>query len=547
MIQDRYLVVSRIGEGGSGMVYLVEHTRVGRRYALKVLDQTLARKPAVLARFYREARAAATVGDEHIVDVFDMGDLENGSPYMVMELLEGRDLAAALDRDGPMPIEHAIAVTHQCCYALDAAHKKGIIHRDIKPKNIFLTQRRDGSEFVKVLDFGISKILEAANDVKAGALTGTGTAIGTPHYMSVEQVDGCRDIDARTDVYAMGVVLFEMLTDRTPFDAPTYAKLVMKLVTDPPPSLVDIRADIPPELEHVVHRALAKNREERFQSMTALAEALAPFAALSQAPRLVDSSLKGVTVNRPSTPNGWAHYPQNTRSTPSRFVNAKVLVASAAAGVAILGAMYYFVFANQVTKTSTSALTLLKPAAPAISQANPAQDNHVTKAPPTESASRPTPTSPIELAEAPAASQSVQAAAERVGQQANANEAAHGAARPKQLSRDVKTQTALSQPKRLERNDLPPKPVSPSAASTLAAARTPRVAATRTVTIYNSLRTNVTVTLTCGNRSANTTVSGLRRASAVVPQESCGVNCTGAGEPVCPTLLSASVDTFDIR
>jgi serine/threonine-protein kinase len=353
VIQDRYRVISRIGQGGTGVVYMVEHTLVGRRYALKVLDDVMSRKPVVVARFHREARAAAAIGDKHIVEVVDMGNLDAGAPYLVMELLEGRDLGDALKDGGPMPIVRALDIATQCCEALGEAHKKGIIHRDIKPENIFLTRERDGSEFVKILDFGISKILEAANDLDTGSLTRTGTAIGTPRYMSIEQVDGFSDVDARTDQYSMGVVLFEMLIGRAPFDAPSYGALVRKVASEPPPSLVDLRADVPPALEQVIHRALAKNRNERFASMEELAQALAPFAELGGAPKLTGPD---VAFRRTLTPRVWE---RPVHDATSRFVSRKMLIASGLIGVALIGALAfaYVHFNGSREATAASALT----------------------------------------------------------------------------------------------------------------------------------------------------------------------------------------------
>ncbi len=246
-IQDRYKVISRIGEGGMGVVYEVEHVLIGRRFALKTLSPLLAQDREVIARFHREARAAATIGDKHIIELSDMGHLPNGSSYIVLELLRGRDLTDELERSGPMPVSRAIKIATQCCRALGKAHEKGIVHRDIKPDNIYLDSRQESPDFVKILDFGISKIREAAVGLESGLKTKTGATIGTPYYMSPEQACG-ETVDQRTDIYAMGVVLFQMLMGRVPFIAQTFPMLIVKIMHEPPPSLIELRSDIPIEL-----------------------------------------------------------------------------------------------------------------------------------------------------------------------------------------------------------------------------------------------------------------------------------------------------------
>ena len=217
VIQERYRVISRIGQGGMGVVYEVEHVLIGRRFALKTLDPMLSRNPEVLARFHREAKAAAAIGNEHIIEVSDMGRLPGGSPYIVLELLDGRNLRDEIEASGPLPISRAVEIATQCCQALDSAHQKGIVHRDVTPDNIFLIRKGDRSDFVKILDFGISKFREAAIGLEGGSMTKTGAAIGTPYYMSPEQASGSKDIDERTSDSSTRLVSFRAEAHRQGF------------------------------------------------------------------------------------------------------------------------------------------------------------------------------------------------------------------------------------------------------------------------------------------------------------------------------------------
>jgi hypothetical protein len=334
-----------------------------------------------------------------------------------------------------------------------------------------------------------------------------------------------------------------------------------------------LRADVPPELEHVVHRALAKKREERYQSMAEFAEALRPFAAFNEAPRLTES---GVSFARPPTPNGWEQQKKDTLRTRTRIANSKVLAAAGIAAIAIVGVLSYVLSPNRAT-TSKITLTQLRPAAPArtsevteekpavpndqtaspqsspkapaIAKVNQSKESQVAKPPaPAERGSRLAPTAPIELPKvrtAKPAEPSAQPVATRSAVKANARQTVREPAQPAQPVREAKTRVeAVSQPETKANKDQPASSTPSSAVSPPNAART---GATRTVTINNPLRTAVTVTLTCGAASKSATVSGLRHASVAVPQENCTVSCSGAGEPVCPAQLNASTNAFAIR
>ncbi|MCC7538388.1 MAG: serine/threonine protein kinase [Deltaproteobacteria bacterium] len=283
-LRDCYRVIRRIGEGGMGAVYEAEHTRIGRRVAIKCLHPQHAQNADIVRRFHREAQAAARIGNEHIVEVTDMGELPDGSPFFVLELLTGQSLSD-LVRQGPLPIGRAVRVAEQICDALEAAHVAGIVHRDLKPENVFLVRKSRDPDFVKVLDFGISRFREAAERV-GGASTAAGSTLGTPYYMSPEQAHGLKDIDARVDVWAMGVILYQLLTGRLPFEAETYPLLVLKIVSEQPSPIAAFRNDVPAALDAIVLRAMAKPRDERFPSMAALAQVLAPYRGLDDSPEM---------------------------------------------------------------------------------------------------------------------------------------------------------------------------------------------------------------------------------------------------------------------
>jgi serine/threonine-protein kinase len=260
-IDQRYRVEALLGEGGMGLVYRVIHTRLNKPLAIKVLRRENTKDPEVLARFRREAESASGIGNQHIVDITDFGELEDGSTYFVMECLEGLDLIDAIDVAQRMPEERAIHIAIQLCRALGAAHDAGIVHRDLKPENVFLIRRNDTEDFVKVLDFGIAKV---ANGPKR--LTRAGEVLGTPHYMSPEQCEG-DGVDHRTDIYALGVLLYEMVTGYVPHDADTMMGILTKqMYEDPIPPKVRV-PQVSEQLELLIMRCLEKKPEQRYQTM----------------------------------------------------------------------------------------------------------------------------------------------------------------------------------------------------------------------------------------------------------------------------------------
>lgn len=267
---ERYRILRRLGEGGMGTVYLCEHVHLHRRMAVKVLHEELARDPEIAERFRNEAVAASQIGGDHVVDVLDLGRGEDGAFFYVMEALEGRSLGAVLREDGPLPVARALGLVAQVCRALSAAHARGVVHRDLKPDNVFVVVDDDGAERAKLLDFGISRI----DPIGAGArLTRAGAIIGTPEYMSPEQASG-GVVDHRADVYALGVLLYEVLTGALPLEGDTpLATLVAHQSQMPKPPSAR-RAAIPLDVDAVVLRALAKRPDDRFESMDAFAAEL---------------------------------------------------------------------------------------------------------------------------------------------------------------------------------------------------------------------------------------------------------------------------------
>jgi serine/threonine protein kinase len=279
VIAGKYVVERIIGEGGMGVVLAARHLELEQRVAIKFLLPEIAEQGMAAERFRREARAAARIRGQHICRVLDVGTLETGVPFMVMEYLEGCDLASELEQRGRLPCEEAIGYVLQACEALAEAHATGVIHRDLKPANLFLEACGDGSRRVKVLDFGVSKsLLDGTPGRGAAALTKTSSLVGSPLYMSPEQLDSARDVDARTDIWALGVVLYELIAGRTPFQGDSIPQLVTSVLHDPPRSLSDQDVKVPNGLEAVLWRALSKQRGVRYASVAEFVDALMPFA-----------------------------------------------------------------------------------------------------------------------------------------------------------------------------------------------------------------------------------------------------------------------------
>lgn len=321
--------------GGMGDVYEGIHEMIGKKLAIKCMHLDFAANTDAVTRFKREARAATAVGNEHIVDVSDLGDLPDGSPFMVMEYLHGRELAALIHDESPLPVPRVIAIVLEVLEALSAAHASGVVHRDMKPENIFLVERGGNKDFVKVLDFGISMISEQADAAK-GRMTQTGMAMGTPNYMSPEQARGSRDVDHRTDLYSVGVILFQALTNSLPFDAQSLAVLMTKILTEPPGSIREHRGELPVALDRIVQRAMAKDADTRFEDAEEFADVLRPFLDEDYvAPEVTTSpachatiKLKAAVEEGPSGSDNTAELPFRGEELPaqSEVVSAETFV-----------------------------------------------------------------------------------------------------------------------------------------------------------------------------------------------------------------------------
>jgi serine/threonine-protein kinase len=279
IVGGKYEVLGLLGDGGMGFVVAARHLELGEVVALKFLRPEALKNPEVVARFAREARASAKIKSEYVARVFDVGTLPDGAPFIVMEHLEGEDLATLLEQRGALPVKVAVEYVMHVCEALAAAHALGIVHRDIKPENLFLARRTQGMEVVKVLDFGISKVALTGTAFDTNLpLVRTLMPMGSPVYMSPEQIRASDDVDPRSDVWSLGCVLYELLTGATAFDAPSITQLSAIILEKNPTPMRHLVPELPPELEAVVSRCLQKEPAARYQSVAELAVALYPFA-----------------------------------------------------------------------------------------------------------------------------------------------------------------------------------------------------------------------------------------------------------------------------
>ncbi len=269
LLDGKYRLVRLLGSGGWGTVYEGENTRTLHRVAIKVLHAEMIGRGDMIARFEREAQAAGKIGSEHIIEVYDLGELASGQRYMVMEYLDGEDLSARLRAAGRLEPKVLAPLLAQVLEGLGAAHDAGILHRDLKPENLFLVRTRSGDDFVKILDFGISKFAEAPS-----SMTQTGTVMGSPCYMSPEQARGSKALDNRSDIFSLGVVLFECVTGQLPFQAETFNELMFKIALEDVPDPLLANPQLDPEFAVIVRRALARDPAARFASTMEFEDAL---------------------------------------------------------------------------------------------------------------------------------------------------------------------------------------------------------------------------------------------------------------------------------
>jgi eukaryotic-like serine/threonine-protein kinase len=392
VLAGKYRVDRLLGEGGMGWVVVATHLQLEQRVALKFMRSSHASaSPEAVGRFLREARAAARIQSEYVARVSDVGTLEGGAPYLVMEYLEGRDLDSLLQSTPSLPIGEAIEYAMQACEGLGEVHSAGIVHRDLKPANLFLAKRSDGSVRVKLLDFGISKVSALPGGASDGGMTSTQALMGSPLYMAPEQMRSSKAVDARADIWSMGVILYEMLGGRSPFNGDTLPEVCARILAEPPDPLREVRPDVPPALEAVVMRCLDKDVTRRFQDVVALAQALAPFGqpdarvaadrigrvmrgtlGISAGPR--SESVATTTVNpdprREAAQTAAAFGPAASQSTTRGGLRRSGALPLVAGGAVLLAAGIVAIVATrgspEPTKSMTAA-TAMTPGAPSAS------------------------------------------------------------------------------------------------------------------------------------------------------------------------------------
>lgn len=277
ILAEKYQIERVLGVGGMGVVVAARHLQLDELVAIKYLLPAALEHPSAVFRFLREAKAAVRIKSEHVARVSDVGTLACGAPYLVMEYLEGQDLAQMLRQQGPMAVEQAVEFVLQALEAIADAHGLGIIHRDLKPANLYCVRRSDGLLSIKVLDFGISKTNDPGLG-EVGAITAPATVMGSPLYMSPEQMRSARDVDVRTDIWAIGVILYQLVTGEAPFVGHTISEICEKATTLSPVSPRSLRPDVPSELEAVILKCLEKERDQRYSNVAELAVKLLPFA-----------------------------------------------------------------------------------------------------------------------------------------------------------------------------------------------------------------------------------------------------------------------------
>jgi serine/threonine protein kinase len=391
ILGGKYRIERVLGAGGMGVVAAATHLQLDERVAIKFLLPDALGNGEAIARFEREARAAVKIKSEHVARVIDVGTLETGAPFMVMEFLEGEDLAQRVRARGALGVQETVDFVLQACEAIAEAHSLGIVHRDLKPANLFVSRRPGGAPIVKVLDFGISKITSMSGSGQDMSMTRTTAVMGSPHYMSPEQMASTRDVDGRTDIWALGAILFELLTGKVPFDAVTVPQLCAMILQSKAPALRSRRPDCPEGLEWAVARCLEKDLSKRFANVGELSRALAEFGSRSShqsVERIAQILAQGGNVHGTmlispgsgpidTRPSSQTHVAFGSTSNGQGSRVRTVMVAGAAAVLLVGGILYVFnsrapeqtTAAGRVIATNAAAPADEPPAATAVPQA----------------------------------------------------------------------------------------------------------------------------------------------------------------------------------
>jgi hypothetical protein len=413
VIDGKYRIIRLIGEGGMGAVYEGENVRIHRTVAIKVLHAGVAENQDAVQRFEREAQAAGRIGSEHIVEVLDLGNLPDGDRFMVMEFMDGDSLSARIQNRGRLTARETYPVARQILEGLAAAHGAGIIHRDLKPDNVYLLKMRGGqADFVKLLDFGISKF-SALSGESGFSMTRTGAVMGTPYYMSPEQAKGAKGMDHRADLYAVGVILYECVTGRVPFNADTFNELLFKIVLETPQPIEQVIPDSDPEFNKIIQKAMAREPGLRYQTarefqqavnqwasgsgVAGVAAAAVPLVGATPAPGPQTAALPAVSGLTPSGGGPLAGSDPGRRTgTPNNFVSTggapfieggaaekKInlgLMGAIAAGVIVVGVGGFMAMHKSgVEPAAASAAPAVQPAGPTLEQVRAASAEEATR------------------------------------------------------------------------------------------------------------------------------------------------------------------------
>jgi len=348
VLVGKYRLERQLGRGGVGVVYEAEHLKLKQRVAVKLLASEMHEYPDMVERFEREARAMARLGGPHVARVIDVDQTAEGAAFMVMELLHGHDLQVEVKERGRLPVSEAVHWVRQACEGMIEVHAAGVVHRDLKPANLFLVELPSGERTLKIMDFGISKIAGEAIEV-----THTTVSLGTPAYMSPEQVRSAKHIDSRSDIWSLGVILYRLLSGKLPFHGTGSTGMAIAIVNEPPVPLAEVAPDVPPALLAVVARAMSKNRDERFSTVQELSAALVPFeAAHATAPMLAAPMSQPAPAAFAAPPTSHPPKPPSVAPTPKR---SPLLFAGVAIGALVVGGVVVLLASGKREGASTTA------------------------------------------------------------------------------------------------------------------------------------------------------------------------------------------------